>query len=145
MIREICDTDIDAVLLIWLEASVLAHDFVGREFWESKLELMRSTYLPMAQTYVYEEAGQVLGFLSLYENNIAALFVKPENQGNGIGQALMAKAKELRTELELSVYKANKRSINFYQKSGFKIIKEQIDEHTGHAELVMTFKNLKEN
>lgn len=137
MIREIIDTDIDVVLGIWLEASVLAHDFVGREFWESKLDLMRSTYLPMSETYVYEESGQVLGFLSLYENSIAALFVKPESQGQGIGQALMAKAKELRSNLELSVYKANKRSIGFYQKSGFKILKEHIDEHTGYPELVM--------
>jgi len=65
--------------------------------------------------------------------------VVPGAQGEGIGSQLMDKAKEVRQSLTLTVYKENKNSIGFYERYGFKIVEEKIDEHTGHAELVMTF------
>lgn len=33
MIRAFSDRDMDSILDVWLESSVKAHDFVGREFW----------------------------------------------------------------------------------------------------------------
>ena len=127
------------VLDIWVDASVRAHGFIPKEFWELNRSQMRDTYLPASETYVYEQEGAVKGFLSLYDNTIAAIFVNPDCQGRGIGQQLMAKAKELRESLNLTVYKANTKSIEFYQKCGFSIVKEQVDDHTGHSELVMMF------
>ena len=137
MIRPFKESDMERVLSIWLEASIEAHDFVARDFWESKVKDMRNVYIPASETYVYDDKGIIYGFASLLENTLAAIFVAPDAQGRGIGKTLMNKAKEIRQELNLSVYKENKNSIEFYKKCGFEAVKEQIDEHTGHAELIM--------
>jgi putative acetyltransferase len=73
--------------------------------------------------------------------SLAALFVAPEFQGGGIGGRLMRKAKELRSELDLTVYKMNLRAVRFYERHGFEVVSERIDEHTGHTEVVMKFPN----
>ena len=137
MIRPFKESDMEKVLSIWLDASIEAHDFVARDFWESKVKEMRDIYIPASETYVYDNQGVIYGFASLVENTLAAIFVAPSAQGRGIGKKLMNKAKESRQELHLSVYKENKKSIAFYKKCGFEAVKEQIDEHTGHSELFM--------
>ena len=141
MIRKFETADIEQVLDIWLNTSITAHDFVEEEFWESKVADMRDIYLPAGETYVYDENGTVKGFLSLYNDTLAAIFVAQEFQGKGIGRQLIAKAREVRNKLNLTVYKKNKKSIEFYKKCGFKILKEQIDKHTGQAELLMILKS----
>jgi putative acetyltransferase len=127
------------VLNIWLEASIGAHGFVEREFWESKIDDMRETYIPASDTYVFSENGTVKGFFSLHGDSLAAMFVSPDAQGKGIGQQLMNEAKSLRKKLNLTVYRENKKSIQFYRKCGFKEVKERVDEHTGHIEILMEY------
>lgn len=139
MIREFKSSDMNDILDIWLKASIKAHSFVGREFWESKIEVMRKTYIPASDTYVFIENGIIKGFFSLHGNTLAAMFVSPDFQGKGIGRQLMHKAKSLRNKLNLTVYKENPTSIDFYRKSGFEIIKEKVDEHTGHIEILMEY------
>jgi putative acetyltransferase len=136
-LRKFKKSDIDQIIEIWLDASITAHDFIGREFWQAKVKDMRGIYIPAAETYVFEESGTIKGFFSLYRDTLAALFVSPSWQGTGIGNALMQKAKEMSDRLELTVYKQNVKSIGFYKKRGFVIEKEQIDKHTGHPEYVM--------
>lgn len=140
MIRELKETDIERVLKIWLDASIIAHDFVKREFWASRLDDMKNIYLPAAETYVYDKDGEVKGFFSLFEDSLAAIFVDPDCQGQGIGKKLIAKAKELRSVLKLTVYSKNTKSVKFYKSCGFKIIAEQTDEHTGETEFLMVFR-----
>jgi len=139
MIRAFESSDMDAVLDIWLRSSIEAHSFVGREFWESKIEDMRKTYIPASDTYVFIDSEIIKGFFSLYGDTLATMFVSPDFQGNGIRQRLMGKAKSLRNKLNLTVYKENPRSIDFYRKCGFVIIKERVDEHTGHVEILMEY------
>ena len=139
MIRKLKDADIDQVIDLWLEASSKAHDFIDNAFWQSKAKDMRQVYLPSGETYVYEEKNIIKGFVSLCDDILAALFVSPDFQGTGIGTELMNKAKDIRDDLTLTVYKENIRSIEFYRKNGFETGQEQLDEHTGHTELVMRF------
>ncbi|OEA47888.1 GNAT family N-acetyltransferase [Vibrio parahaemolyticus] len=138
MIRKYNENDIDSVLEIWLNASVKAHDFISVEFWESQVENMRNIYIPVSETYVYQAESKVAGFYALYENNLAAIFVSPELQGKGIGKQLLSHAKDQRAVLSLSVYKENQVSYQFYLSQGFKVISEQLDEHTGHPEYTMS-------
>jgi len=139
MIRAFEPSDMNDVLHIWLEASIEAHGFVGREFWESRIDDMRETYIPDSDTYVFSENGTVKGFFSLHGDSLAAMFVSPDAQGKGIGQQLMNKAKSLRRKLNLTVYRENKKSIQFYGKCGFKQVKERADEHTGYIEILMEY------
>ncbi len=91
---------------------------------------MRNIYIPASETYVYEEEGVVKGFISTYENSLAAIFVNPKTQGKGIGSELIKFIKTKKNELSLCVYKSNTKSIAFYKKHGFKEVCELIDEHT---------------
>lgn len=129
----------DQVITIWLETSIQAHDFISDEFWLSKVKDMRDIYLPSSETYVYIEQEKIRGFLSLHKNTLAALFVHPDSQRAGIGSQLMQSAKAARETLTVSVYKENFNSIMFYKKCGFRIEAEQVDTHTLHPELLMTF------
>ncbi|SEA42014.1 N-acetyltransferase [Marinobacterium iners] len=139
MIRDYQAADIDQILGIWLSASVKAHNFIEPEFWKSMIGMMRDVYIPASETLVYEKEGEVVGFYSLYENNLAAIFVRPGLQGKGLGSALIYDAKNRREKIQLTVYKDNIPSIKFYEKHGFNLLGEQIDEHTGHPELIMEY------
>ncbi|WP_417870688.1 N-acetyltransferase [Vibrio furnissii] len=138
MIRKYNENEMDSVLEIWLSASVQAHDFISPEFWESQVENMRNIYIPASETYVYEVESKVVGFYALYENSLAAIFVSPELQGKGIGKQLLSHARTQRAELSLAVYKENQASYQFYLSQGFKVLSEQLDEHTGHPEYTMS-------
>ncbi|WP_339885976.1 N-acetyltransferase [Vreelandella maris] len=137
MIREYREADIEHILDIWLSASIKAHSFARSEYWQSKVSEMRDVYIPAAETFVYEADEQIAGFYCLYGDTLAAVFVSPSLQGNGIGSALIEDAKSRRSCLQLSVYSQNAPSISFYKQHGFISIGEQIDEQTGQPEFIM--------
>lgn len=141
MIRYFQQQDETTVIRIWLEASAIAHSFIPRSYWESKIPDMRNEYLPQSQTHVHEDehTNEVTGFISLIDNYIAALFVSPGRQGQGIGQALMAYIKQQHPELELNVYAENTQALTFYKRQGFTITREQTDEQTGRQEFTMKY------
>ena len=137
MIRKNTENDLEKILDIWLNASIKAHDFVAAEFWQSQLKNMRNIYLPAAETYVYETDSGVVGFYALHQDNLAAIFVAPECQGQGIGKQLLDHAKTRRRLLTLTVYKENQAGCQFYLSQGFSVLSEQLDDHTGQPEYVM--------
>ena len=101
---------------------------------------MRDVYIPASETLVIEDSSGVLGFYSLLDSQLAALlFVDPTYQCKGFGKQLLDHAKCLRKELSLAAYKENTSSVGFYTSQGFKRVKEQIDEQTGHAEYLMCY------
>ncbi|WNO07952.1 N-acetyltransferase [Teredinibacter sp. KSP-S5-2] len=140
MIRNYKSRDMNSILGIWLSASVEAHHFIPSEFWQSKVEDMRNLYIPVSETYVFEADGKIVGFYCLYGDTLAAIFVLPNHQGKGIGSALMNDAKKRRKQLQLTVYKMNSSSTEFYKKHGFVIAGEQIDTNTGQPELMMEYR-----
>ncbi|WP_208615208.1 N-acetyltransferase [Xenorhabdus kozodoii] len=140
MIRPFTEADMDAVLSIWLEASIKAHHFVAAKFWQSQVKNMRNIYIPASEVYVYLQGVDVVGFYALHENSLAAVFVSPDKQGQGIGKALVNDAKNRRTELTLSVYQQNQASYEFYLSQGFYVVSEEIDKHTGCQEYFMGLK-----
>jgi len=137
MIREFRRSDTDAVIKIWLDASIIAHNFIEKDFWISKTDDMKNIYIPGSETYVYENSSGICGFFSLNKNSLAAIFVTPAQQGNGIGRQMIRKAMELRNSLNLTVYTENSGGISFYKKAGFYVVKENVDINTGHQELLM--------
>ncbi len=56
MIRAFKPSDMDDVLNIWLEASIGAHGFIGKEFWESRVDEMRETYIPDSEILMEYES-----------------------------------------------------------------------------------------
>jgi ribosomal protein S18 acetylase RimI-like enzyme len=70
---------------------------------------------------------------------VAALFVAPESQGRGIGGRFMRHANELRSEMNLTVYKENSGAVRFYDRHDFESLSERIDECTGQVETMTQF------
>lgn len=137
-IRQASAGEIDRMVEIWLSASIIAHNFISSDFWHKSAEEMRQKYLPASENWVYCEGERIIGFFSLQQNTLAALFVAPGHQGRGIGTLLLNKARQLRQNLSLTVYEENRSAIDFYCHHGFKVMIAQKDPHTGHSELLLT-------
>ena len=140
MIRKFQPQDTDKVMKIWLDGSLDSHDFIPAAYWQENFAVVRNEYLPAAQTYVWEENGEVKAFASLGgEDYLGALFVSADAWGRGIGKALMFELQKNHSRLNLQVYSQNKKAVRFYHRCGFQILREGIDEPTGAKELMMSW------
>lgn len=126
-IRLFHEEDIESVLGIWLTASISAHPFLAPDYWTAQVDTVRATYLSSDDLYVYEKAGQVVGFYILAEQQLIALCVAPTFQGQGIGRQLMAHVKAHHTPLTWTLFKANQRAIQFAAQHGFVEAQESLE------------------
>lgn len=137
MIRRLEDSDLDKVMDIWLKSTIKAHDFIPKKYWEENYNKVKNIYIPIADTYVYEEED-IKGFISVINNEfIGALFVDNDYQGTGIGKSLIEYVTNKYSVLNLAVYKDNYKSVEFYKKMGFTIKCENINEDTNLPEYIM--------
>ncbi|MFM1918370.1 MAG: putative N-acetyltransferase YjaB [Candidatus Hydrogenedentota bacterium] len=95
--------------------------------------MIRDVYMPNAETCVYEQDGKVVGFLSLLDNEVGAVFVQPAHHGQGIGRSLLDHAQTIRPTLFLEVFRENQRSVNFYLNYGFTAVSERPHESLGNV------------
>ena len=86
MIRKWLSDDVEPLLTLWLESTTVAHPFIDAQYWQESEAVVREVYLPSAETWVWEEEGQLRGFISVMESAfVGALFVDPAYAGKGIG------------------------------------------------------------
>lgn len=135
MIRPYDAQDLEQLLSVWYAASKVAHPFLSDSFLTQEREDISHIYLPQTETWVYEIECRVVGFISLMENEVGAIFVDPTLHGQGIGRALMDKAYHLRPFLELDVFRENPIGRGFYKKYGFRQIGEAVHAETGFVTL----------
>ena len=138
MIREFKADDLDAVMEIWFQTNVEAHDFIPESYWRKNYESVKGM-LPDAEIFIYEDGNIIHGFVGLMKDYIAGIFIKRNCQSQGIGKSLLAYCKGSHTKLSLHVYKKNTRAVNFYLRESFMVSKEQTDENTGEIELAMNW------
>ena len=136
MIRELQKADINIVADIWLDTNIKAHSFITAQYWKSNFELVKKLLL-QAEVYVYEDNQKIQGFIGLNNEYIEGIFVSDEMQSHGIGELLLNYIKNKKPQLSLNVYQKNIRAISFYQREGFEIQCEDLDESTGEKEYVM--------
>ncbi len=137
MIRKYKEEEIPKLLEIWESAALLAHPFLDTDFHEMVKKAMRDMYLPNSDTWVYEESGSIIGFISMAKNEIGGLFVEPKNHSKGIGTSLVNHMNQFHDSLEVEVFEENKIGKPFYKKYGFKVIKEYVMEETNQKVLRM--------
>ncbi|RUO42591.1 GNAT family N-acetyltransferase [Idiomarina aquatica] len=140
VIRKMQAHEMSAVADIWFAASVQSHDFVPREFWSALLPTLTTEYLPSRDTQVAVLKSKVVGFVSLFEHHLDALFVLPSLQGNGIGSKLLTWALTQEENLSVCVFKKNDRALMFYQRHGFVHQYGRIESNTGEIELKLVHK-----
>lgn len=139
MIRKLQKSDIDKVAEIWLDTNLKAHDFISEQYWRGNFDMVKEALL-QAEVYVYESDGKVQGFIGLDGEYIEGIFVSDEMQSRGIGKSLLDYAKSRKSELRLNVYQKNTRAIRFYQREGFSILSEGLDEAVGEKDYLMVWK-----
>lgn len=146
MVRGFKENDWETIMKIWLDANITAHDFISEEYWVGNYDMVKEM-LPQAEVYVYEDdsTNQIEGFIGLSDSYIAGLFVRRENQSQGIGKQILDYVKNRKTDLRLHVYQKNLRAVRFYQREEFLIESEGVDENTGEKEYFMIWKNILES
>ena len=138
MIRKLQKTDINKVADIWLQTNLKAHYFIPEQYWTNNYAVVKEM-LPQAEVYVYEDDKIIQGFVGINAEYIEGIFVSDEMQSHGIGKILLDYIKDKKVRLQLNVYQKNVRAISFYQREGFTIQGERMDEFTGEKEYVMNW------
>ena len=144
MIRKLQNVDINKVVDIWLKTNLEAHDFIPGQYWTSNYEAVKKM-LPQAEVYVYEDNKIIQGFVGVRDEYIEGIFVSGKMQSHGIGKALLDYIKDKKARLQLNVYQKNVRAMSFYQREGFTIQSEGLDELTGEKEYVMEWNSSHED
>lgn len=122
MIRKSQSEDMASILALWMKSTIYAHPFIEERYWHESEAIVRDVYLPAAQTWVWEENGQLKGFVSVLEARfVGALFVAPDALRHGIGKALLEYVQQRFPLLSLEVYQKNQSAVNFYHALGFRI------------------------
>ena len=140
MIRKLQKVDINRVTDIWLKTNLKAHFFIPEQYWISNYEFVKEM-LPQAEVYVYEDDKMIQGFIGVSDEYIEGIFVSDEMQSCGIGKMLLDYIKDKKDRLQLKVYQKNVRAMSFYQREGFTIQSEEMDEFTREKEYVMNWES----
>ena len=115
--------DFEPITRMWFDAQTVAMpDMMARmeyKFDEAQA-YFRNVIVLETQIWVYERDGVPLGFIAIQGELIDRLYVHPAYHRQGIGQALLMKARELLPEhIWLYTHVANKMARAFYEKNDF--------------------------
>jgi len=139
MIRAFKNTDSEAIITIWYDAQTLAHPFLSKDFVDKVKVMMKDIFIPNSKTWVYENDDEIIGFVSMMNNEIGGLFVNPNKQSKGIGTTLVNHVKSMHDSLEVEVFKNNTIGNSFYKKYGFQPMKSYLHEETNEMVLRLEF------
>lgn len=138
-IRRYQPEDQAALLDLWQRAATIAHHFLPADHFVQEREAIATQYLPVAETWVYEYQGQVVGFISLLGFTVGGFFVDPAAQCNGFGRALMDHAARLKGDLEVEVFEENAIGRRFYNRYGFLTVGDSVHAETGKSLVRMRY------
>jgi len=100
----------------WL---VSPHDAASTRWW------MEHVLLATQCVRVADAGTRLLGFAALAGTWLEQLYVGPDDQGQGVGRALLEDAKRLRPGgLQLHVFTRNAAARGFYEAHGFSLIEQ---------------------
>ncbi|HET6838378.1 MAG TPA: GNAT family N-acetyltransferase [Bradyrhizobium sp.] len=135
--------DEDATIALWQRTWQHAYpsiDFAARVAWWR--ERWRKELVPNATIMVAEEAGEVVGFVTIDSTGyLDQLVVAPEHWGTELATALVDEAKRLSPGgITLLVNTDNARAIRFYARNGFVHAGEDVNPTSGRPVLKMAWR-----
>ncbi len=136
MIRTFKPNDGEDVIQVWLASTIPGQSFLPENHWREMEPDIRAL-LSVANTWVIEEKGEIVAFISFLDNMIGGLFVDPGRQGTGFGRSLIDHARQHFDTLFVEVFDANERAISFYRSCGFTDHDHKIDEGSGLPLLIL--------
>ena len=116
------NNEYNEVVDVW-EASVRAtHHFLSEEDIQYFKPLILNTYLDAVELRcARSEAGKILGFLGVADQNLEMLFIHPEYRGKQIGKTLLEYSIEEMDVNIVDVNEQNEQATGFYKKFGFEV------------------------
>ncbi len=137
MIRRFEPADEDDLIRVFFAATIPGQAFLPEEHWRAQESLIREHFVPIAETWVVEEDGEFVAFVSLLNELIGGLFTHPDHQGNGHGRALIEHSRTQHDPLRIEVFRKNEKALAFYRRCGF--VEESVhdDEGTGLETVIM--------
>ena len=126
-----------AIVRAWIEAT----DWMPGGPSEAELEATMRAGFPIREAWVAEDAGgRVLGYASLKgeEDHLVGLYVA--EPGQGVGRALLDRAKEGRDRLTLNTHVPNRAAHRFYEREGFALLEDDLRGTDGVDERSMEWR-----
>jgi putative acetyltransferase len=135
--------DEDAAIALWQKTWQQAYpsiDFAARLAWWR--ERWRGELVPNAAIMVAEQAGEMVGFVTIdTKNYLDQLVVAPDRWGSELGNMLVNEAKRLSPDrITLLVNTDNHRAIRFYERNGFINAGGDVNPTSGKPVLRMEWK-----
>lgn len=122
-IREFADGDFDDLVAQWHATNLASFPYNAqqqRHTQDDARRFFRERLLPACAVWVATQPGRRLGLLALEAPWIRQFSVFPPHQRQGIGTALLTKARELSPgELRLYTFQRNAPARAFYERHGF--------------------------
>jgi putative acetyltransferase len=135
--------DEDAAIALWQKTWQQTYpsiDFAARLTWWR--ERWRGELVPNAAIMVAEQAGEMVGFVTIdAKNYLDQLVVAPDRWGSELGNMLVHEAKRLSPDrITLLVNTDNTRAIRFYERNGFVHAGDDVNPTSGKPVLRMEWK-----
>jgi len=137
MIRAFETGDTDDVIRVWIASTIPGQAFLPEGHWRAMEPVIREELIPIADTWVVQEDGELVAFMSLLDDLIGGLFTHPDHQGEGHGRALIEHARARYDPVFVEVFEANEDAIRFYRSRGFVDHERRVDEESGLPQLIL--------
>ena len=137
MIRRLDPGEVDDLIRVWLASTIPGQSFLPEAHWRAMEGDVREQLLPIAETWVVEEDGELVAFTSVIDDLIGGLFTHPDHQGHGHGRALVEHVRQLYDPVFVEVFEANRKAIGFYRSCGFVDHERRVDEESGLPQLIL--------
>ncbi|MFF0202882.1 GNAT family N-acetyltransferase [Streptomyces sp. NPDC005017] len=126
-LRRAGGADAEAVAEVYLRSFDTALPTVVRPHTDDEVRAyIRDVVVPRRETWVAEARGTVVGMMVLDGETVSQLYLDPDWRGRGIGDRLLALAKERSPRgLGLWTFQVNQPAHRFYERHGFRAV-----EHT---------------
>lgn len=118
------------ILAVWERSVIATHEFLGENIEAIKNELAGCLSQSEIVVVCHQE-GQIKGFASVAEGHLNMLFLDPSVIGTGVGSRLFDHMYQNYPFRTLDVNKDNPKSLEFYQRKGFRIIAESANDDQG--------------
>jgi ribosomal protein S18 acetylase RimI-like enzyme len=91
---------------------------------EETVDFITNIVLREQEVFVADLDGRIAGFVAMSNGDfLEHLYVHPDQQGRGVGSALLRRAKErMLGGFRLWVFQANERARQFYERHGLRIV-----------------------
>lgn len=136
-IRPFEPADTDDLIRTWLASTIPGQSFLPEEHWREMEPVIRDELLPIADTWVVNDQGELVAFISLLGDLIGGLFTHPSHQGKGLGTALIEHAHSMHDPVFVEVFEANEPAVRFYRSRGFVDHERRFDPDSGLPQLIL--------